>query len=396
MKILFDPQIFIKKEYGGVSRYFFELFMNFYTNKDIDIELPLVYSNNYYLKNAPFIKCRSIVKPLKLKDKNHFLRSPLIPVKMFSKMIFAYQNRINSIKLQEAIKKQDFDICHLTYYNTSIIKLLKGKPFVITVYDMIYELFPDYFPDSPISASKTELIKKANKIIAISNNTKQDLIKIHKIQEDKIEVIHLGCSFQNREIDIKKRQANLLPDEYILFVGERKHHKNFTTFIKSTLPLLKKYKNLKMICVGRKPFNNDEKELFGKLNLLKRIYHYSASDDFLIELYKNAIVFVFPSLYEGFGIPVLEAFSAGCPVACSNTSSFPEVAGDAAVFFDPYDKESMCSSIDALISNKDLREEMTIKGYERLKAFSWKETAAQTKKLYMKLYEGISQRPAPP
>ncbi len=385
MKILFDPQIFIRKEYGGVSRYFFELFMNFYTNKDIEFKLPLVYSTNYYLKNAPFIKCRSIVKPLKLKDKNNFLRSTLIPVKMFSKMIFAYQNRINSIKLQEAIKKQDFDICHLTYYNTSIIKLLKGKPFVITVYDMIYELFPDYFPDSPISAFKTELIKKANKIIAISNNTKQDLIKIHKIQEDKIEVIHLGCSFENREIDIKKRQANLLPDEYILFVGQRKYQKNFTTFIQSTEPLLRKYKNLKIICAGSKPFDNDEKELFGKLNLLKRIYHYSASDDFLFELYKNAIVFVFPSLYEGFGIPVLEAFSAGCPVACSNTSSFPEVAGDAAVIFDPYNEESMHNSIDALISNKDLREEMTLKGYERLETFSWKETAERTKKLYMSL-----------
>lgn len=385
MKILYDPQIFIKKEYGGVSRYFFELFMNFYYNKDIDIKLPLAYSNNYYLKNAPFIKCRSIVTPIKLKDKNKLLKGILMPVKMFSKMIFVYQNSINSRKLQAALKKQDFDICHLTYYNTSTIKLLNDKPFVITVYDMIYELFPDYFPDSPITALKTELIKKANKIIAISNNTKQDLIKIHEVQEDKIEVIHLGCSFQNSKIDINEKQFNFLPDEYILFVGERKRYKNFTSFIKSTVPLLKKYKNLMIICAGSKPFNNDEKELLEKLSLSERIYHYSASDDFLIELYKKAIVFVYPSLYEGFGIPILEAFSAGCPVACSNTSSFPEIVGDAATFFDPYNEESMCNSIDNLISDKNLRDRMINRGYKRLKDFSWKETAERTKKLYMSL-----------
>ena len=91
------------------------------------------------------------------------------------------------------------------------------------------------------------------------------------------------------------------------------------------------------------------------------------------------------SLLSGFGIPILEAFSAGCPVACSNTSSFPEVAEDAAAFFDPYNEESMCNSIDNLISNKALRDEMVKKGYERLKAFSWKETAERTKKLYMSL-----------
>jgi glycosyltransferase involved in cell wall biosynthesis len=383
MKILYDPQIFIKKEYGGISRYFFELFMKFYYNEDIEINLPLAYSNNYYLKNAPFIKCRSLVTPVRLKDKNKFLRGILMPVKIVSKMIFKYQNSINSIKLQEALKKQDFDICHLTYYNTSTIKLLTKKPFVITVYDMIYELFPDCFPDNPIAVIKKELIKKANKIIAISNNTKQDLIKIHEVQEAKIEVIHLACSFQRRKIE--EGQGNLLPNEYILFVGERKWYKNFVPFIKSIAPLLKKYKNLNIICAGSKAFNKDEKKLFEKLNLSKKIYHYSASDDFLYELYKNAIVFVFPSLYEGFGIPILEAFSAGCPVACSNSSSFPEVAGDAATFFDPYNEESMCNSIDNLISDKNLRDIMINKGYERLKAFSWQETAERTKKLYMSL-----------
>jgi glycosyltransferase involved in cell wall biosynthesis len=248
---------------------------------------------------------------------------------------------------------------------------------------MIYELFPEQYPNDSYPAYKKELIRRANKIIAISNNTKQDLIKIHKVQEDKIEVIHLACSFENCKITEDKK--SLLPDQYILFTGERKRYKNFAFFIKSIAPLLEKYKNLNIICAGSKPFKKEENALFGKLNLSKRMYHYSASDGFLLELYKKATVFVFPSLYEGFGIPILEAFSAGCPVACSNTSSLPEVAGDAAIFFDPYNEESICNSIYTLLSNKDLRGEMIIKGYQRLKAYSWEKTADRTKKLYLSL-----------
>ena len=90
-------------------------------------------------------------------------------------------------------------------------------------------------------------------------------------------------------------------------------------------------------------------------------------------------------MYEGFGIPVLEAFSAGCPVICSNTSSFPEIAGDAAFFFDPYDKDSISDSVKSVISNKNLRKEMINKGFERIKDFSWQETANRTKKLYKSL-----------
>jgi glycosyltransferase involved in cell wall biosynthesis len=139
---------------------------------------------------------------------------------------------------------------------------------------MICELFPEQWPNDPYPAYKKELIKSANKIVAISNNTKQDLIKIHRVQEDKIGVIHLGCSFQNRNIDIDRRQDNLLPDEYLLFTGEKKRYKNFIPFIESVTPLIKKYKNIRIICAGSKPFNKDEKPLFEKLNLSKKIYHF--------------------------------------------------------------------------------------------------------------------------
>jgi glycosyltransferase involved in cell wall biosynthesis len=153
----------------------------------------------------------------------------------------------------------------------------------------------------------------------------------------------------------------------------------------SIAPLMKKHKNMEVICTGNKYFSDSERALIDSLNLSKRVSQYSVSDDLLFELYKKATVFVFPSLYEGFGIPILEAFSAGCPVACSNKGSLPEVAGDAAVFFDPKDEDSICNAVDQLISDKAFRNGLINKGYERLRNFSWKETAHRTKKLYMSL-----------
>ena len=263
------------------------------------------------------------------------------------------------------------------------LEFLINKPFVITVYDMIHELFPEFFPNDPTSSYKDQLIKEAQKIIAISNNTKQDLMKIYNVHEDKIEVIHLGCSFNDRDLSAKRH--NNLPKEYILYVGERKNYKNFRFFIESIVPLFKNRPDLEVICAGSHSFNESEKELLQNLNLSKKVVHYPGSDEFLLDLYRNAIAFVFPSMYEGFGIPVLEAFSAGCPVICSNTSSFPEIAGDAAFFFDPYDKDSIRDSVKSVISDTNLRKEMINKGFEKIKGFSWQETANRTKKLYKSL-----------
>lgn len=380
IKILYHPEIFTLQKYGGISRYFYELLSKFYEDREIEFILPLAFSDNYYLKHASFIRCHNFLKPIKTKDKNQFLGLIGKPLRKITKKIFRYQQDKNIIKLKEALKAQDFDICHLTYYNTKVLEYLGNKPLVITVYDMIHELFPEFFPNDPTPLYKDQLIKKARKIIAISNNTKQDLMKFYNIHEDKIEVIYLSCSFNDQDLSAKKDSK--LPRDYILYVGERRNYKNFRFFIESIVSVFKDCTDLKLICAGSQSFYDSEKELLQNLNLSKKVAHYPGSDEFLIELYKNAIAFVFPSLYEGFGIPVLEAFSAGCPVICSNTSSFPEIAGDAALFFDPYDKDSIRDSVKSVISDNNLRIEMINKGYERIKDFSWQETANRTKKLY--------------
>ena len=121
------------------------------------------------------------------------------------------------------------------------------------------------------------------------------------------------------------------------------------------------------------------------LNVDKKVTQINLSDDTLSILYQNAQLFIFPSIYEGFGIPILESFSCGCPVACSNTSSFPEIAQDAAAYFDPMDEASIYNCINDLLFNYEYKEKLVDKAYRRLEEFSWEKTATKTLKIYKEL-----------
>ncbi len=209
---------------------------------------------------------------------------------------------------------------------------------------MIHEIYPEYFPlNDETSAWKKELAEKATKIIAISKNTKKDIIKYYGINSNKIDVIYLGNSLYDSGISnkIDRNIIGTMPKKYILFVGSRKIYKNFYFFVEAVAPVLQKDENLNLICVGGGPFSNDERFYLKSFNIDRQIYHYTVNDDTLSEVYKRAIALIYPSLYEGFGLPILEAYSCSCPVILSNTSSLPEIAGDAAAYFDPKDITSM-------------------------------------------------------
>jgi glycosyltransferase involved in cell wall biosynthesis len=246
---------------------------------------------------------------------------------------------------------------------------------------MIHEIYPEMFSSKDKTPErKKTLAQKATKIIAISENTKKDIIKFLGIGENKIEVIYLANSINSiKNID----NINIeLPKTYILFVGSRRGYKNFDLFIEAISPLLNDDVKLNVVCAGGGKFNDIEIEKLKNLKIKDRVFYYSGSDSVLAYLYKKAIAFVFPSLYEGFGIPLLESFACGCPVICSRTSSLPEVAGDAALYFDPTDKLSILKSIQKVIYDDELRDQLVYKGSQRVKEFTWKKTAEKTKKLY--------------
>jgi glycosyltransferase involved in cell wall biosynthesis len=254
--------------------------------------------------------------------------------------------------------------------------------FVVKNYNiyMIYEKFSDMFsPIDKTTEQKRLLIAKATKIIAISESTKKDLIELFGIDESKIEVVYLGNSMFPKA-DIKLGFE--IPKRYLLFVGGRGSYKNFERFIKSISELLTQDKELFVLCTGGGKFSSSEIQLFNELEISKQVLQHNLDDDSLAYFYKNALAFIFPSLYEGFGIPVLESFACGCPLLCSYVSSLPEVAGDAACYFDPYNEESIKDAVMRVLDDTNLRKDLITKGQERLKEFSWKQTAEQTKKIY--------------
>jgi glycosyltransferase involved in cell wall biosynthesis len=354
MKILYDYQIFSLQKFGGASRYFYEL-MNH--SKDLfEYEVTGLFSENIYSKALRVHK----EFPLKFsfRGKNR---------------IIDILNKLDSI---DRIKKECYDVIHSTLYEPYILQF-RTEPLVITVHDMIHELFPTYFPsDNIYSKNKKIMIQNADRINVNSETTKKDLLKFYPEVEEKITVIYLACSM-NIQDDNKEKE------NYILFTGQRGSYKNFDNFIKAIAPLLVKY-DLRLICTGH-PFDKDEIILLENLNIDDRTTCTFISEKNIVDLYAKAVVFVFPSLYEGFGIPILEAFSAGCPAILSNTSSLPEIGGDAAVYFDPYSIENMQSTVEKVILSPSLQKELCDKGKEQAKKFSWEKCTYETVAIYKSL-----------
>jgi len=282
------------------------------------------------------------------------------------------------------LKNQQFDIFHPTFYNNYFLEYIGDKPFVLTVHDMITELFPNMFPgQASISEWKTNLMRKADKIITSSENSREDVIHLCNIDPGKVEVVYLGSSLLE---DVSKNITSLnLPKKYILFVGKRPFYKNFDRFIRAVAYLLVMDKDLYVICAGSTKFTNEEKKLFKELEITDKVFHYPSDDRLLAALYKGALAFVFPSLYEGFGIPIVEAFSLGCPAIISKTSSLPEVGGKAVIYFDPEDENSIQDRVKAVIYDKSLRNILKQEGFERVRKFTWQQTAFNTLKIYKEL-----------
>lgn len=350
--IVYDPQIFSLQKFGGISRYFVELMKNL--PNEFDYRFDCLYSDNVYLKenSSLFPKIRKL---------------PNFPQR--KNLTCAINISFEILKLRQ----NKLDLFHPTYFSDYFLKHLK-KPYVITVYDLIHERFLN---NEKLVKAKEKTIKHANKIIAISHHTKKDLMDIYGIPSEKIEVTYLSHSINCNIIE----EVEELPKDYILFVGQRNLYKNFKNFLEAFYLLSKENSNLNLVCTGA-PFNPEEIEQIKKYELEDRVKRYFVSEGQLNFLYKNAQCFVYPSIYEGFGIPILEAFACECPVSLSNASCFPEVAGDAGSYFDPHDPYSIKISMEKILTDISYRNSLIYKGCERLKLFSWKKTAQETADIY--------------
>jgi len=252
---------------------------------------------------------------------------------------------------------------------------------IITIHDIIPVRFPDllprmkyhYYYNLPI------ILKNSRAIICDSENTKKDVINYYGIKEKPIYVIYAGLDgkkfFPREKGEIKSRFGF---KDYLLFVGEMRPYKNLERTLEAFA--ISKLKDYKLIVCGNKDprfFPKIEKRV-KELSLTEKVFFMGyVPRELLPPLYSEAAALIFPSLYEGFGLPLLEAMACGCPLIVSNAASIPEVCGDASFYVNPYDTESISKGISQVIENKDLRNSLIQKGFERTKLFSWRKTAEE-------------------
>ncbi len=379
MRVLYDFQAFMQK-YGGISRCFSELLYNM--SKDVDFVVSVKNSPNVYLKEMNLdTKCENLnLLERFLLYSNSFQGKIIRKVmkKIFNYPISLNENELLSIK---SLKRGDFDVFHPTYFSDYFLEYLKGKPFVLTIHDMIPELFPEYYKQNDIQVvNKKKLASLAAHIVAVSENTKKDIVNLLGIPESKITVVYHGGPDVVEIKNVKKYDF-----KFVLYVGGRGQYKNFREFLMQFRYLIKLEPDLKLVCTGSE-FSDEEVDFINSLGLENCVIHYFVSSSELYNFYMQADAFVYPSKYEGFGIPILEAFACGCPVILNDASCFPEIAEDAALYFRT-DEE--CSFIECYnkLKDREFKSDLVQKGYSRLKFFSWEKAAKELEFVYKRVLE---------
>ncbi|ADD01944.1 glycosyl transferase group 1 [Thermoanaerobacter italicus Ab9] len=310
----------------------------------------------------------------------------------YGKQAAIYRFIWTNTSLLNYLKKEEVDLLYSTTHHGPLFY----KNQIITIHDLLPIHFN--YKDSLQRILQTnyfkfvlpQIIGRAKKIITISDCTKSDIIKYFNVQEEKIVKIYNGYDknlFFPRNNARSYIYGKYKIEDYILAVGASYPHKNYDNLIKAITLTLDK--NIKLIIAGGKDeYRNYLKKLAKELNLVDKVLfiNYVPQED-LPYLYSAAKCLVYPSLYEGFGLPPLEAMACGCPVITSNTSSLPEVVGDAGIMVNPHSIEELAKAIDLVLSNENLRKEMIEKGLKRAKKFSWEKTAEETLKVYEEVYK---------
>jgi glycosyltransferase involved in cell wall biosynthesis len=254
-------------------------------------------------------------------------------------------------------------------------------PRVVTVHDMIHERFRQQFPDADVSIEwKKDAVSRAAHVIAVSHNTKRDLVELLGIAPEKVTVVHHAAL-----PPVERPPHPVGPARYVLFVGLRDGYKNFDLVLKAYASASSVRQDYALICCGGPRFCRAELATMAALGVGDRVMHRSCSDLELAGHYAHASVLVYPSLYEGFGIPVLEAMAYGCPVLASDRSSIPEVAGDAALYFDPTQPEDLRTKLDRVLGDPALAGSMSEQSRANARRFSWDRTFEQTLDVYRML-----------
>ena len=365
LRVLFDDEIFSTQFEGGVSRYFTQLVEGLPAVGATPM-LPFHLTCNRYLAQSPAFCGWSMPR---------FAGSRTV------------LRRINRSLSRRAIDRGGYDIWHATWYDGRTLPHARAWPdkrIVTTVYDMTPELMPEAIPagiGNP-HEGKLAMVGAADMVVAISAATKADLLRFTPIPADRIRVIHLGVGDGLLWRPADARPAGL-PDRFLRFVGKRGGYKNFAGVAPALAAVLRDRPDLHLVCIGGGPLTAAETAPFGPM--ADRVLQRQADDATLAWCYAHAAAFLFPSRYEGFGLPILEAFLNRCPTVLSDRSCFPEIGGEAALYFDPDRTDHLVDQLGRLIGDDATRRRLGEMGAVRAREFTWARTAAAHAALYREL-----------
>ncbi len=284
------------------------------------------------------------------------------------------------------------DIFHATDH---LLPPLHHARSVFTLYDLTFLKFPQvhlllnrWYSQLMVPRS----LRAADAVIAISNCTKRDAVTTYGLPADRIRVIYIGVPARFQPVDLATaigvRARYHLPERFILAVGMIEPRKNLITLLDAYQGLIEHLPDLRLVIVGKRGWRADA--FFARLRDLgledRVIFPGFVPDDDLPAVYASAAAFAFPSIYEGFGLPVLEAMACGTPVVCSNTSSLPEIAGEAAVLLPPDDVRGWLQALSHVVTDAPLRLDLRRRGLQQAAGFTWETTARQTHVVYQEIY----------
>lgn len=361
MKVLFDDQIFARQVRGGVSRYFVEL-MAYLRSSD-----------------APGVE---VVQPWRWTPNIHALEAGFgarLPTRIGSRrQVVQLANRLLP-------RGPRADVVHHSYYDPRYLRLQPRSLRVVSVYDMIPEIHPELFPHGNPHEGKRTYVDASDLVLCISASTRDDLLRIYGRPSAPVVVTPLGVDASFRPG--QPRPAGV-PDSYVLFVGLRSGYKDFDVLLEAFAGLSGGHPALHLVAVGGGSLRPAEQEAIARHGVTERVRQLTLSDGELAGAYSHATCFVFPSRYEGFGLPTLEAMACGCPAVLANSSSHPEVGGDAAVYFPAGDAAALRCALEALLVDLDHRSERAAASVRRASSFSWKNTGAATLRAYREALGG--------
>lgn len=357
MRVALDEQIFAIQPVGGISRMFSELARQFLQGSPADVELvpfqtPIV--NRYVLEDVRLtgaLQARAARNPWTA--------------------LGSYFSRVG--------RPPKADIVHNTFYLPHGLDGRHAGKRIVTIHDMIPELMPRTRRRLDFLTLKQRYVRSADQVICVSEATKQDLLKVYGLIEAPIHVIHHGVS-DRFQPDIPR--VDFLPERYILFVGHRHQYKDAEVLFRAFAQIAQSDLDLALLCVGGNGLSQRESSLLEELGIRGRVSQRFLSDELMASAYANAEVFVFPSHFEGFGLPALEAMASGIPTILARATSLPEIGGDAALYFEPGAVIELSAQISAVLNDFSLRRDLVQKGLKRSSAFTWERAAAATASVY--------------